>query len=77
MIVLERLLDNYSGDVPPEWNYRELLKFGLDWEIFDYQKRALENVTKLLFLTYKKTQTFILIQKRIRKSYLSFTNAVA
>ncbi|MDD3134825.1 MAG: DEAD/DEAH box helicase family protein, partial [Synergistales bacterium] len=55
MIILQKIIENKwkSLDIPPEWIYRDLSKFGLDWELFPYQKKALENITAVLYLLYK------------------------
>jgi len=55
MIILQKIIENKreSLDIPSEWLYRDLKKFGLDWELFPYQKQALENIIALLFLLYK------------------------
>src|SRR3989338_8136473 len=56
MIILQKIIENKreSLDIPSEWLYRDLKKFGLDWELFPYQKQALENIIALLFLLYKE-----------------------
>ncbi|MBI2013582.1 MAG: DEAD/DEAH box helicase family protein [Candidatus Colwellbacteria bacterium] len=55
MIILQKIIENKQEnlDVPQEWIYRDLSKFGLDWELFPYQKKALENITAVLYLLYK------------------------
>src|SRR3989344_8828665 len=55
MIILQKIIENKREnlDIPSEWVYRDLGKFGLDWELFPYQKQALENIIALLFLLYK------------------------
>lgn len=55
MIILQKIIENKreSLNIPSEWLYRDLKKFGLDWELFPYQKQALENIIALLFLLYK------------------------
>ncbi|HPM08810.1 MAG TPA: DEAD/DEAH box helicase family protein, partial [Candidatus Pacearchaeota archaeon] len=55
MIILQKIIENKreSLDIPQEWIYRDLNKFGLDWELFPYQKQALENITAVLYLLYK------------------------
>lgn len=55
MIILQKIIENKreSLDIPTDWIYRDLNKFGLDWELFPYQKKALENITAVLYLLYK------------------------
>ncbi|MFA6463250.1 MAG: DEAD/DEAH box helicase family protein [Candidatus Shapirobacteria bacterium] len=55
MIILQKIIENKreSLDISSEWIYRDLSKFGLDWELFPYQKKALENITAVLYLLYK------------------------
>lgn len=55
MIILQKIIENKreSLDIPQEWIYRDLTNFGLDWELFPYQKQALENITAVLYLLYK------------------------
>lgn len=54
MIILQKIIENKrdSLDIPSEWIYRDLKKFGLDWELFTYQKHALENIIAVLYLLY-------------------------
>ncbi|MCX6813552.1 MAG: DEAD/DEAH box helicase family protein, partial [Candidatus Azambacteria bacterium] len=54
MIILQKIIENKreSLDIPSEWVYRDLKKFGLDWELFPYQKQALENIIAVLYLLY-------------------------
>lgn len=56
MIILQKIIDNKrdSMDIPAEWLYRDLKSFGLDWELFPYQIEALENISSVLYLFYKK-----------------------
>lgn len=55
MIILQKIIENNRKnlDIPQEWTYRDLNKFGFDWELFPYQKQALENITAVLYLLYK------------------------
>ena len=55
MIILQKIIENKREnlDIPSEWVYQDLGKFGLDWELFPYQKQALENITAVLYLLYK------------------------
>jgi len=55
VIILQKIIENKreSLDIPQEWIYRDLTNFGLDWELFPYQKQALENITAVLYLLYK------------------------
>ena len=52
-IILQKIAEKKCDEVPTEWRYRDLKKFGLDWELFKYQKQALENIIALLYLLYK------------------------
>lgn len=42
MIILEKIIDNKKDilDIPFEWQYRDTENFGLDWKLFDYQKKS-------------------------------------
>ena len=51
-IILQKIVENYEGDIPGEWFLKEPLKFGIDWKLFDYQINALENISKALFLYF-------------------------
>ena len=55
MIILEKIIDNKKDilDIPFEWQYRDTENFGLDWKLFDYQKKALDKIITALFLTYE------------------------
>lgn len=54
-IILQRLVEveRANSDVPFEWHYRDLKSFGLDWELFEYQQKALEYITTVLRLFYR------------------------
>jgi len=53
-IILQKLIEKESEglEIPSEWQYKEIKKFGLDWELFPYQHKAIENITTLLYLSY-------------------------
>ncbi len=53
-IMLQKLIekDRESREIPSDWQYREPKKFGLDWELFAYQQKAIENITTFLYLLY-------------------------
>ena len=57
-IILQKIIEkeNEGLRIPSEWQYRELNKFGLDWELFPYQRKAVENITTLLYLLYNGWQ---------------------
>jgi len=52
MIILQKLIEKERErlEIPSDWQYRKLKKFGIDWELFPYQQKAIENITTLLFL---------------------------
>jgi len=58
MMLLEKIIDNKKDkiDLPFEWQYFELEKFGLDWTLFDYQKEALGKIITTLFLKFNGFQ---------------------
>ncbi|MFH1662069.1 MAG: DEAD/DEAH box helicase family protein [Candidatus Falkowbacteria bacterium] len=51
-IILQKIVEKKRDEVPAQWLYRDLKIFGLDWKLFEYQKKALENITALLYLVY-------------------------
>lgn len=53
-IILQKLIEKEREilEIPADWRYCELKKFGLDWELFPYQQKAIENITGLLYLLY-------------------------
>jgi len=57
-IILQKLIEKEREnlEIPSSWHYRELRKFGLDWELFPYQQKALENITNFLYLLYHDWQ---------------------
>ena len=57
-IILQKLIEKEreSLKISPDWQYRELKKFGLDWELFLYQQKAIENITDFLYLLYHKRE---------------------
>jgi len=54
-IILQKLIEkeHENLEIPLDWQYRELKKFGLDWELFSYQQKAIENITNLLYLLFR------------------------
>ncbi|MDA2922250.1 DEAD/DEAH box helicase family protein [Patescibacteria group bacterium AH-259-L07] len=56
MVILEKIINNKKDilEVPFEWQYPNMENFGSDWKLFDYQKKALDNIINTLFLTYKR-----------------------
>src|SRR3989338_5864495 len=57
-IILQKLIEKERDnlDIPFDWQYHELKKFGLDWELFTYQQKAIENITTLLYLLFRNLQ---------------------
>src|SRR3989338_9517957 len=57
-IILQKLIEKERDnlDIPFDWQYHELKKFGLDWELFTYQQKAIENITTLLYLLFRNWQ---------------------
>src|SRR3989344_2724479 len=56
MIILQKIIDSQRENlnIPAEWLYRDLKKFGLYWELFPYQIEALQNIISILYLLHKK-----------------------
>lgn len=54
-IILQKLIEKEREqvEIPADWQYRDLKKFGLDWELFPYQQKAIENCTTLLYLLFR------------------------
>ncbi len=54
-IILQKLVEKEREqlEMPAGWQYRDLKKFGLDWELFPYQQKAIENCTTLLYLLFR------------------------
>lgn len=54
-IILQKLIEKEREqlEIPADWQYRDLKKFGLDWELFPYQQKAIENCTSLLYLLFR------------------------
>ncbi|MFA5791439.1 MAG: DEAD/DEAH box helicase family protein [Candidatus Paceibacterota bacterium] len=57
-IILQKLIEKERDnlDIPSNWQYHELKKFGLDWDLFPYQQKSIENITTLLYLLYHDWQ---------------------
>jgi len=57
-IILQKLIEKQREilEIPSDWRYRELKKFGLDWELFPYQQKAIQNITDLLYFLYHDWQ---------------------
>lgn len=54
-IFLQKLIEREQEnlEISSEWRYRDLKKFGLNWELFPYQQKAMQNITTLLYLLYR------------------------
>lgn len=61
-IILQKLIEKERENlkIPSDWRYRELKQFGLDWELFPYQQKAVENITDLLYLLYHDWQNKVI-----------------
>ena len=57
-IILQKLIEKEQEklQMPAEWLYRDLKKFGLDWELFPYQQKAIENCITFLYLLFNNWQ---------------------
>jgi len=57
-IILQKLIEKECEQLEllSSWKYRDLKKFGLDWELFPYQQKAIENCTTLLYLLFRDWQ---------------------
>ena len=51
-IILQKLIEKEHEqlEIPADWQYRDLKNFGLDWALFPYQQKAIENCIALLYL---------------------------
>jgi len=54
-IILQKLIEKEREqlEIPANWQYHDLKKFGLDWQLFPYQQKAIENCTTLLYLFFR------------------------
>ena len=52
-IILQKIVQNYIIN-NNEWFLPQIDQFGIDWKLFDYQKEAIENILKTLYLFYNK-----------------------
>ena len=54
-IILQKLIEKEHEqlEIPADWQYRNLKKFGLDWELFPYQQKAMENCIALLYFLFR------------------------
>jgi len=48
-VLLQKIAENYITGIPNEWFNIDLDTFGIDYNLFDYQKQALENTIKVLY----------------------------
>ena len=53
-IILQRIVENYANDIPSEWFLSQVEQFGINWKLFDYQVRAIEYITRALYLYYTR-----------------------
>jgi hypothetical protein len=51
-IILQRIVENYANDIPGEWLLPQVEQFGINWGLFDYQVKAIEYISKALYLYY-------------------------
>ena len=56
--ILQRIVQSGKDQVPIGWRIKDAKKFGLDWELFDYQKNALENISAALYFHYSAKDLF-------------------
>lgn len=53
-IVLEKLCDKEITDLPSIYQSLELSKFGLKWELYEYQRKALEKILRFVYIYFNK-----------------------
>jgi superfamily II DNA or RNA helicase len=53
-IILERIIKIYANDIPSEWFLPQVEQFGINWRLFDYQVKAIEYISKALYLYYSR-----------------------
>jgi type III restriction enzyme len=53
-IILQKLVENRReiSPIPSEWRYRNIKSFGLEWNLFSYQIKAINNTIYLLYLFF-------------------------
>ncbi len=53
-IILQKLIENERESllILSEWQYKDLESFGLDWKLFPYQIKAVNNAAALLYLIF-------------------------
>lgn len=58
-IVLQKLIEKEREqlEIPADWQYCDLKKFGLDWALFPYQQKAIKNCIALLYLLFRDWQS--------------------
>jgi len=58
-IVLQKLIEKEREqlEIPADWQYRDLKKFGLDLALFPYQQKAIKNCIALLYLLFRDWQS--------------------
>jgi len=54
-IILQKLIEKEHEqlEIPADWQYHNLIKFGLDWDLFPYQQKAIENCIALLYFLFR------------------------
>ena len=54
-IILQKLIEKEHEqlEIPADWQYRDLKKFGLEWNLFPYQQKAIENCIALLYFLFR------------------------
>jgi len=53
-IILQRIVEIYANDIPSEWFLPQVEQFGINWRLFDYQVKAIEYISKALYLYYSR-----------------------
>jgi len=51
-IFLQQIIENNVNELPNNFSISDLESFGLNWKLFGYQKEALENAIKILYLYF-------------------------
>lgn len=61
-IILQKLIEKKHEqlEIPADWQYRDLKNFGLDWALFPYQQKAIENCIVLLYLLFRNWRSGVI-----------------
>ena len=63
-IILQKVIENTAQELPNNFLLTDLEQFGMNWKLFDYQVKAIENTIKLLHLYFSDKEELYRLYRR-------------